>query len=167
MPARIETACQKGGPPDSNPLDFVFFRVSKRSADNIVLNSLDVRVKDLSFIFRVDGTLRKFDGFPVENIRVATKRDYISVDFLIKIHEYERRTVPQITDVLVERVRAVPAVLAEFAKTKKLIDAKMLSNELEEYCRRMQEMARTADPWATEYRLGSGGANPKTDARSA
>lgn len=120
MPARIGTACQTMGVA-SKQLELVFFRISKRAADDLVLNSLDPRVVDLTFILRVDGKFGTFEGEPVENVKFGRVRDYISVDFLIKEHEWRDRTVQQITDVLIARVERTPEVLAAACKDRYLI----------------------------------------------
>ncbi len=145
MTARIETGCQGGGV-GSHQLSVCFFHVSKRAADDLPLESLDERIRELSFLWRVDGKFRQFQGDPVENLIVGRHRDYISVDMLFKREQWEERTVQEFVEEYLLRVNEVPGVLAAHPRTRKLVKEELLHRELEVYAQRCRAIADKLDP---------------------
>jgi hypothetical protein len=145
MTARIETGCQGGGV-GSQPLSVCFFHVSKRAADDFLLESLDERIRELSFLWRVDGKFRQFQGDPVENLIVGRHRDYISVDMLFKREQWEERTVQEFIEEYLLRVNEVPGVLAAHPRAQKLVKEDLLRRELAEYAQRCRVIAAKLDP---------------------
>lgn len=133
MAAEIEIAGEFGGP-SIDPVKHVRWKVLKPAAKPIVLQSLDPRVKQLSLLLRVSGPVKQYEGNPVEEVKFGRSREWISVDLLVWQRDWQDRTYRQIADVLCDRVRAVPSVVAVACRAKKVsIDEEMLGREMEEY----------------------------------
>ena len=146
MTAVIETGCQSKGS-TTEQFDFLFYYLSKQAAEGIELHSLDSRVKCLSFLWRVDARFGSFEGMSVEYVMFGRRREWISVDWLIKEHEWQGKSLPELVSLLGQRLRDTPAVLLDACRKKKLhLDPDLLSQELSLYLTRMELLCAKFDP---------------------
>lgn len=146
MTATIETGCQTKGPTTSQFLH-CFYHISKRAADDFVLRSLGDRVAELAFLWRVDGKFGSFEGDDVENVKIGRQREYISVDWLIRIPDWQRRNIHEVTAMLCRRLAASPPVIAAACRKRSVkVDEPLLASELTEYGARMTALAAKFDP---------------------
>lgn len=144
MTAEIEIAGQFGGPAASDAVVPVFMRAMKPAAAKVPLHSLDSRIRQLSLLLRVSGEIGVFEGQPVENVKFARAREWVSIDILLWERDWQGKTNRQIAAVLARRVRTVPAVLEPLMRKRKLaIDAAMLTDELDRFATGFQELAET------------------------
>ena len=144
MTAEIEIAGQFGGCAADDAVVPVFMRAMKPTGARVPIHSLDTRIRQLSLILRVSGEVVVFEGQPVENVKFARSREWVSVDILLWERDWEGKTNREIAAVLARRVRAVPAVLEPLMRKRKLaIDTAMLSDELDRFADGFQELAET------------------------
>ena len=144
MTAEIEIAGQFGGCAADDAVVPVFMRAMKPAGARVPIHSLDTRIRQLSLILRVSGEVVVFEGQPVENVKFARSREWVSVDILLWERDWEGKTNREIAAVLARRVRAVPAVLEPLMRKRKLaIDTAMLSDELDRFADGFQELAET------------------------
>jgi hypothetical protein len=144
MTAEIEVAGDFGGPAASDAVVPVFMRAMKPAGAKVPLHSLDSRIRQLSLLLRVSGEIGVFEGQPVENVKFARAREWVSIDILLWERDWQGKTNRQIAAVLARRVRSVPAVLEPLMRKRKLaIDAAMLTDELDRFATGFQELAET------------------------
>lgn len=142
----LEIAAQIGSREASDAVVPIFMRAMKPAGMQVPLRSLDDRIKQLSLLLRVSGRWQKFEGDPVENVKFARDRAWISVDLLLWIADWEGQSKVTVAKVLAERVRGVPAVLEPLMLKRKLsLDRKLLQNELEEFADRFVTLSESLE----------------------
>jgi hypothetical protein len=133
MTAEIEIAGEYGGPNIESVL-IVSRKVLRPAAMGLLLHSMDSRVKHLTMILRVSGSLKKYEGNPVEEVKFGRSREWISVDLLLWERDWQGRTYSEIADVLCDRVRLVPFVVAAACRVKKVaVDEGKLRLEMDDF----------------------------------
>lgn len=140
----LEIAGQFGSPEASDAVVPIFMRAMKPAGTQVPLCSLDDRIKQLSLLLRVSGRFQKFEGDPVENVKFAKNRAWISVDLLLWIADWEGKSSVAIAQVLAERVRGVPACIEPLMLKRKLsLDKCLLQKELEEFADRFVKLSES------------------------
>lgn len=142
MTAEIEVAGQFGSPQADDAVVPIFMLAMKPAGVAVPLRSLDSRIKQLSLLLRVSGNIQRFEGQPVENVKFARDRKWVSVDILLWETEWEGKTNSEIAAVLASRVRIVPEVIEPLMQKRKLeMDKNLLTEELSRFAKGFQQLA--------------------------
>lgn len=142
MTAEIEVAGQFGSPQADDAVVPIFMLAMKPAGVTVPLHSLDHRIEQLSLLLRVSGNIQRFEGQPVENVKFARDRKWVSLDILLWEKEWEGKTNPEIAAVLAGRVRSVPDVIEPLMQNRKLaMDKKLLAEELSRFAKGFQQLA--------------------------
>lgn len=144
MPCEIEIAGQFGSPEADDAVVPVFMKAMKPAGIQVPLHSLDNRIKQLSLLLRVSGRFQQFEGDPVENVKFAKNRAWVSVDLLLWITDWQDKTPLEVAQVLAKRVRGVPAVVEPLMIKRHLsIHRPLLERELGEFAHRFVQLAES------------------------
>ena len=145
MTAEIEIAGEFGGP-DTDSVDPIFWHVLKPAAVGIPLESLDSRVRQLSLLLRVSGSVKQYEGEPVECVKFGRRREWISVDLLLWVKDWRNRTSVEIARVLADRIRGVPPVVARACRAKNVAaNESALQTEMDAFAEAVLNLARPND----------------------